>query len=292
VLICGPLVVWSFFESRRASVSIAGTFVYVAIVFVVAAPWYAYTAVHAPEATGTFFWLHNFVRYLTPFDHEKPVWFYFVGLAVGMLPWSFLFVPLLWYLTRGSSPRPAGLGPFLIAFLWCLAFFSFSGCKRPGYILPALPPLAMMLGTCLTNALPSRFLSRPVFATGAGLLAVTLFVIGVTVLPTYHEKFALRTQVLKVRPMTHGRLVICYPKRWDSVSFYLMRQADCCTQSAELVERLLKGDALLLMKNDGFNDDLIRKLPSELEYTPIGQQVGNARVGLVERKAASVFAEK
>ena len=51
--------------------------------------------------------------------------------------------------------RPAALGFFLLSSLLCLVFFSASGCKRPAYILPAMPPLALALG-CYLNLLVPR----------------------------------------------------------------------------------------------------------------------------------------
>ncbi|HZZ78299.1 MAG TPA: hypothetical protein VFE62_07260, partial [Gemmataceae bacterium] len=55
---------------------------------------------------------------------------------------------------RTGRRRPAALGVFVLAFAWCVLFFSLSGCKRPAYVLPAFPLLALMLGTFVTHGLP------------------------------------------------------------------------------------------------------------------------------------------
>jgi hypothetical protein len=51
------------------------------------------------------------------------------------------------------------LGFFLLASLLCFVFFSASGCKRPAYILPAMPPFALALG-CYLNLLVPRARQR------------------------------------------------------------------------------------------------------------------------------------
>src|SRR5262249_50036084 len=54
-------------------------------------------------------------------------------------------------LSRPFTPtrRPAALGYFLLASVWCIVFYSIAGSKRSGYILPAMPPLALALGCFL-----------------------------------------------------------------------------------------------------------------------------------------------
>src|SRR5262249_28906707 len=98
-----------------------------------------------------------------PFDHEEPFWFFVPELLLGMLPWSLLVIPLFRLLAdksaRVAAERPAGLGFFLLCFAWGLLFFSAAGCKRSGYILPAMPPLALALG-CLLNVALHREAGR------------------------------------------------------------------------------------------------------------------------------------
>jgi 4-amino-4-deoxy-L-arabinose transferase-like glycosyltransferase len=98
------------------------------------------------------------VRFLVPFDHAEPFWFYLPGLLLGLGPWLLLLPRLLRFLRRWSErfalQRSPSLGFFLLAFLWPLLFFSSSGCKRAVYILPALPPLALALGYYLSILLP------------------------------------------------------------------------------------------------------------------------------------------
>src|SRR5262249_7418060 len=152
-LVCMPLLVYRLLDPRTARVTARSWIAYLGAALLLAGPWYLVLAVKDPEFSPDFFWKHNVVRYFTPFYHEKAVYAYVPDLLLGMLPWSLLLLPMVWFLSRHSTPlssrRPAALGFFLIASVWCILFYSLAGSKRSGYILPAMPPLALALGCSL-----------------------------------------------------------------------------------------------------------------------------------------------
>jgi dolichol-phosphate mannosyltransferase len=158
VLVVLPMIVYLFLDRRGCRAGPGGWLVYTVTALLVAAPWYVLAAAHDPSFVEFFLWTHNVVRYVAPYDHPRPFWFYLPDLFLGMLPWSLLLPSLAIYLARHSRTvaprRPPALGFFLLAALSCLAFYSASGCKRAGYILPVFPPLALALGTFLDSALP------------------------------------------------------------------------------------------------------------------------------------------
>jgi 4-amino-4-deoxy-L-arabinose transferase-like glycosyltransferase len=160
LLIGVPLAALAFLDRRSRFATKLEAVGHLGIVALIAGPWFVYMARSAPGAAGDFLWLHHLARYFAPIDHEKPAWFYVPSLLLGMLPWTLLLIPLMPYLLhksrRAGQRRPAVLGVFVLAFAWCVVFFSLSGCKRPGYILPALPLLALILGTFVTHGLPWR----------------------------------------------------------------------------------------------------------------------------------------
>ena len=112
------------------------------------------------------------MRFLTPFAHERGVWFYGPVLLLGLLPGTLLLWPFLRFLgsTKGeiAAKRPAELGFLLLAGGWCLLFFTLSSCKLATYILPAFPPLALALGWFLAHS-SCRELRGP------GVVAVAAF---------------------------------------------------------------------------------------------------------------------
>lgn len=164
VLVGLPVLAWQLLDPRTARPRLGPWLTYLTAALVMALPWYAAVGVRDPQFLSEFFWTHNVLRFAAPLDHPGPVWYYLPGLLLGMLPWTLLLPPALKLLGRRSGAaaerRPAGLGLFLLAFLWCLVFYSAAGCKRPGYVLPVMPPLALALGCYLHAALPHAALGR------------------------------------------------------------------------------------------------------------------------------------
>jgi 4-amino-4-deoxy-L-arabinose transferase-like glycosyltransferase len=158
VLVGVPLGVLTFLDRRTARVGPMDWLAYLTVAVLVAGPWFLAVAVFEPGFAGYFFWKHNVVRFLAPFDHARPAWYYLPGLLLGLMPWAVLLPGFVRFLGRRSARAGRRRSPDLGFFLLCagvgLLFFSASGCKRPTYILPVLPPLALALGCYLDARLP------------------------------------------------------------------------------------------------------------------------------------------
>ena len=124
----------------------------------VAALWYApVISRHGWLFIDQFFIQHHFARYISDkYHHSQPVYFYLLVVPLLALPWTaFLFNGLLqlkswlWHAKVGDRANQ-GLGrlmTFALAwFIFPLIFFSFSGSKLPGYILPIAPAVALIVG--------------------------------------------------------------------------------------------------------------------------------------------------
>jgi 4-amino-4-deoxy-L-arabinose transferase len=114
---------------------------------VVAAPWYVLCYVrNGPVFWNEFFWKHHVDRFLHPtLDHPQPFWYYVPVLLAGLFPWTLL---------AGLLFRPKTYQDDRIRFLvlWLvfgLVFFSAAQNKLPGYVLPLLPALAIVLAFAL-----------------------------------------------------------------------------------------------------------------------------------------------
>ena len=73
------------------------------IVLAVALPWYVAVCLRRPDFAWYFLWEHNVVRFLAPFDHLRPVWFYGPVLLLGLLPGTLLLIPFLRFLSRHAA---------------------------------------------------------------------------------------------------------------------------------------------------------------------------------------------
>lgn len=124
-------------------------------------PWHVLATLQNPASGGTFFstdptgqgfawfyfWHEHVLRYVDSGSAErgKAWWFFLMITPLGLLPWAVFLPGCTVALARGRrflSP------PLLFLLLWALfpvAFFSLSSSKLPPYILPSLPPMAMLL---------------------------------------------------------------------------------------------------------------------------------------------------
>ena len=117
----------------------------IVIFLLVAGPWYVLVYQAQGRAFVDVFLLdHNLQRFTSTIHRHPGPWHYYVGIVLlGLFPWSGLVVPAF----AGLRPRTGRADLFLL--LWFalpFAFFSAAGSKLPGYIVPCLPPLAILMG--------------------------------------------------------------------------------------------------------------------------------------------------
>ena len=132
------------------------------IVFVmIAAPWFIAVSMANPEFPEFFFIHEHFQRFLTTTHRRTEPWWYFLPIAIaGFLPWMCALPAAIGHAWRSES-LATGARPLRFALAWSafvVAFFSLSGSKLPAYILPAFPPLALIIGHYLVEA-PTRQLA-------------------------------------------------------------------------------------------------------------------------------------
>ncbi|MDY3562610.1 glycosyltransferase family 39 protein [Gemmata sp. JC673] len=197
--------------------------VFFGVVFAVNLPWYVAIYLREPQFLKYFFWEHNVMRFLQPFDHLQPIWYYAPILIGGLLPGTILLVAYLWNLLRsaprdGASRSLAG-GFWLLTGAWCVFFFSCSGSKLPTYVLPAYPFLCLALGEYVARTRWNvQFRTRALIG---GMAAFLLFVHHVGV-PWYaKERSPFGNPELVGRFVAdHDVAVVCFPRNCDSLAFY------------------------------------------------------------------------
>jgi 4-amino-4-deoxy-L-arabinose transferase-like glycosyltransferase len=203
VLVVGPLVALRWFDERRglspsnrilrcAATWSAGTspaarqsrsspgmfdwLGFAAVVLAVSGPWFAWMAWTEPTFVDYFFLKHHVERFVTPFDHVKPFWFYVPQILLGIFPWSLLLVARIRRLW--SAPESRFL---LVAGIGGLIFFSLAGSKRPVYLVPIYAPLAIATAGLLRTEFRRAFV--PI-----AMAMATLLLVGTTCwLPAYSE---------------------------------------------------------------------------------------------------------
>jgi 4-amino-4-deoxy-L-arabinose transferase-like glycosyltransferase len=122
----------------------------------VAMPWYVVMWIrHGNDYLQSFFVGDNFERFATDrFNDPRPWWFYLPVVAGGMLPWTPLALVWLGPMTQLLRGRRAVGTIDLRLLMWALfplVFYSLSVGKQPRYVLPVLPPLALLLASSIVE---------------------------------------------------------------------------------------------------------------------------------------------
>ena len=146
-----------------------------ALFALISAPWCVLMQRQVPQFFEFFFIREHFQRFLTRIeDRYEPVWFFIPVLAAGCLPW---ILPAARALASAWRRPNAAMEFEPRAFLWVwvivvFVFFSMSDSKLIPYILPLVPPLALLMASC-----PEESLRRDLVRTSAGVIAAGILLI-------------------------------------------------------------------------------------------------------------------
>lgn len=133
----------------------------VILFFAAAVPWFWLVCRENRDFFHFFFIQEHFLRYTTKMHGRyEPFWFFLPLLPAGLAPWT-AFLPAL--LSRRSviraprcdSERRANIYLLLWAGL-ILLFFSMSDSKLIPYIVPCLPPLAVLIGADIDRMISDK----------------------------------------------------------------------------------------------------------------------------------------
>jgi 4-amino-4-deoxy-L-arabinose transferase-like glycosyltransferase len=119
-------------------------------------PWYvAMWMEHGAAYFESFFIGDNFERFATDrFNDPRPWWFYVPVVAGGLLPWTPLALtwlgPITSFIRRRREIHTIDLRLLMWAIL-PLLFYTLSVGKQPRYVLPVLPPLALLLASSIVE---------------------------------------------------------------------------------------------------------------------------------------------
>lgn len=118
-------------------------------------PWHYLVQQANPEFFQFYFIDQQFSRYLTMYAQRyQPMWFFIPILLAGLFPWVVILPQTIrYYLTQTWKVRSAYKNEIFFL-LWASLVFIFFSCSKSKlipYILPAIPPLVILLSTYLTQ---------------------------------------------------------------------------------------------------------------------------------------------
>ncbi len=201
----------------------------------VAAPWHVWClSVNGAAFWNDYFWKQHVARFFTPaLEHVQPFWYYLPVVLAALFPWT----PLAALLARPGVYADSRLRLLGAWVLYGLVFFSASRNKLPGYILPLMPALAIVLAAALDAARVKRW-----WLAVCALLLIGLPVVA-SILP---DALLSGIRSADVRPSLAGLLFLAaLPAVWWLASKGRL-------QCAVLTVALAAGLGILYIKNTAF----------------------------------------
>lgn len=244
ILILVPIGFWATWKRNWGDIFRSLPFVTGPVLtLLIAVPWHVLCELRTPGFLEYYFVGEHWERFtisnwrgdLYGSPHEAPrgtIWLYFLLVCA---PWSILFAgTLLWLRKQGRSIRGLLEDPWvsflLVWFLTPLVFFSFSTNVMYTYVLPTLPPFAILTALLVKKTTKADYPSRvPWFlhpqTIGTLIFPVpTLFIlVCLTVLPWQAELRSQRAvaQLMNLLKKEEGADMIYHAKMPYSAYFYM-----------------------------------------------------------------------
>ena len=274
ILVAIPIWLHRRLTAGGCRIGVKNLVLFLGVALAINLPWYVAIGLREPRFLRYFLWEHNVVRFVQPFDHIRPVWFYIPILIGGMLPASLLGFDFFRFLLSSSPARSrlrtSEMGFFLLAGGWCVFFFSMSGSKLPTYILPAFPLLMLAIGAYVAGQ--SRFLIRCAAAVAmAGLISTAL--LHYRWIPWYAQLRSPMGDAERVAKYCGDpdQPILCFPRSCDSIAFYLRRndlRAARSKDSRELIGMLEENPRTVVLFTHRHSLEALRfVLPPHLKFT-------------------------
>jgi len=148
-----------------------------ALFAVVALPWFVLAQRTYPDFFNYMFVGQQFNRYTAAtYNNPQPYWFYLLALALLLFPWVFFALGQVRRVTSTTRATALDIPQVWWQLCWAwvlsiLVFFSIPNSKLVGYILPVVPPLALLAALGWQRAVTHKTWARRLFV---GLIAVNV----------------------------------------------------------------------------------------------------------------------
>ena len=219
-----------------------------------------------------FFIQHHFARYLSnKYHHPQPFYFYALVLLLLTIPWTPFLIDALFrtkdWTWRGRDSMSRLMVFSLSWLLFPIIFFSFSGSKLPGYILPVLPGALMLIGMRVTRVQLDGRPVWPIRATGAIWFFIgsggLVYALRVAHLPTV-------TSILAASAPIVAGLIAIFRTRTQSLALSAVAASVMITiviilncGAIDLVRRESTRDLLRLADAKGYSNLRVLALPAD-----------------------------
>lgn len=168
----------------------------------------------------------NILRYFQPFDHQGPLYTYFLYLPIYLFPTTLFFIPALWALKSRWSHLSKEVKWLALTTLLLFCFFTISGSRRSYYVLPIVPFAILLTAEWLLSDAVRDRLRQCWLTLFVGFSLIALFLI-VDIAPAWYysqygiNRFAvvLKKEANKMKPWNEWQIVMLDSE--SKLNFYL-----------------------------------------------------------------------
>ena len=180
----------------------------------IAAPWHVLVAQRNPEWASFYFGHEHWARFTsTVHGRAEPFWYFVPVLVLGLFPWIGFLPSAVRAAVAGGWARRKEQADAWFLVLWAafvFLFFSRSQSKLIPYLLPALPPLAVLIGAWLARNWAEGAASR--LRAGLGVFSFVCGLLGVAFLAAVFRPGIVRDaeQMMALRPFGIAMAVVLF----------------------------------------------------------------------------------
>jgi 4-amino-4-deoxy-L-arabinose transferase-like glycosyltransferase len=156
VLVLPPLLGYRWLDRHSQRWGWQAGLAYLAVVLTLMLPWYLAMLFTNESFFREHVIRHHVMRFLQPYHHRQPFWYYGPAWFAEMLPWSGIALAALGSWRSWTGP----LRLVVCAGVFGFVFFSAAAGKLPTYLLPLLPFNAVLCAQALVNGWTSLAATR------------------------------------------------------------------------------------------------------------------------------------
>lgn len=168
----------------------------------------------------------NVLRFVHPFDHEGPIYTYFIYLPIYLLPWTVFFIPAIFTIKNDWSTMASGERWITWAVLLVFIFYTASGSRRNYYTLPMAPFAVLFTASWLARHVDKQQWVNSVIKYFIIIFYILLFSLFCIVKPFHYSSGGTRAfaaqlyaQATLKQPWSNWTIALLNPK--DQAPYYV-----------------------------------------------------------------------
>jgi 4-amino-4-deoxy-L-arabinose transferase-like glycosyltransferase len=193
----------------------------------------------------------NVLRYFQPFDHQGPIYTYFLYLPIYLLPWAIFFIPALFAIKSRWQTLAIHSKWIIWTLLILFLFFTLSGSRRSYYVLPMVPFAILFIADWIVSDAAASA-KRRLWSAGMVVLSFLLLFLTLDVVPGWYysqygvNQFAviLKNEAGKTQPWRSWHVVMLDAE--SKLNFYLQLPPATKHYQIKGYERAVQTSASLL----------------------------------------------